>query len=87
MASTEGMRGVPELVDAMIKVPQLITDGLRVLEKYTQRPREPALADLGPILIAGSCMVTGAMAMGFRFPWPVWSTLFLFAFILAARRK
>jgi len=84
---SEGMRGVPELVDALAKMPLLITDGLRVLEKYARQPNEPPLSGLRGTLIAGSCLVAGAVAMGFRSPWPLWSGLFLLAFILAVRRK
>ena len=84
---SEGMRGVPELVDAMAKMPLLITDGLRVLEKYAHQPKEPPLSGLRGTLIAGSCLVAGAVAMGFRSPWPVWSGFFLVAFVLAVRKK
>ena len=84
---SEGMRGVPELVDAMAKMPLLITDGLRVLEKDARQPKEPPLSGLRGTLIAGACLVAGAVAMGFRSPWPLWSALFLLAFILAIRKK
>jgi ubiquinone biosynthesis protein len=84
---SEGMRGLPELVDAMIKMPLLITDGLRVLEKYTRQPRESEWSGLGPALLAGSCLAAGTVALGFRLPWPVWSGFFLFALILLVRRK
>ena len=65
----------------------LITDGLRVLERFTRQPKEPPLSGLGPVLLAGSCVVAGAVAIGLRSPWPVWTGLFIFAFILAFRRK
>ena len=84
---SEGMRGVPELVDALAKMPLLITDGLRVLEKYARQPQAPPLSGLRGTLIAGACLVAGAVAMGFRSPWPLWSALFLLAFILAIRKK
>ena len=83
---TEGMRGVPDMVDAMAKMPLLVTDGLRVLEKFARRPVESPFSGLRGTLIAGSCLVAGAVAMGFRAPWPVWSVLFTIAFILAVRR-
>lgn len=84
---SEGMRGVPELVDAVAKLPLLITDGLRVLEKYARQPRENPLAGLRGTVIAGFCLVAGAVAVGFHSPWQAWSSLFLIAFILAFRRK
>ncbi len=84
---SEGMRGVPELVDALAKMPLLISDGLRVLEKYARQPKEPPLSGLRGTLIAGSCLVAGSVALGFRSPWPLWSALFLLAFVLAIRKK
>jgi ubiquinone biosynthesis protein len=83
---TEGMRGMPDMVDAMAKMPLLVTDGLRVLEKFAHQPTESPLSGLRGTLIAGSCLVAGAVAMGFRAPWPVWSGFFTLAFILAVRR-
>jgi len=87
---SEGMRGIPELVDAMIKMPMLFTDGLRLLEKVAREPREPPLAGLTLPLVAGACLIAGAVALGqasHRIAWPVASGLFLFAFMLLLRRK
>ena len=82
----EGMRGAPDLVDAMVKMPQLMTEGLRVLEKVARRPTENPLAGMRGTLIAGSCLVAAAISMGFGAPWPVWGGLFVIAFFLAIRR-
>jgi ubiquinone biosynthesis protein len=84
---SDGMRGVPELVDAVAKLPLLITDGLRALEKYARQPKENPLASLHGTVLAGFCLVAGAVSVGFRAPWPAWSGLFLIAFILAFRKK
>ena len=84
---SEGMRGIPELVDAMAKMPLLITDGIRALEKFSQKPREDPFSGLRGTLVAGSCLVAGAVSLGLRAPWPLWSALFVVAFFLAIRRK
>jgi ubiquinone biosynthesis protein len=84
---TEGMRGVPDLVDAMAKMPLLVSDGLKVLERLSKQPTENPLSGLRGTLIAGSCLVAAAVSMGFKAPWPVWSALFLIAFLLAVKRK
>jgi len=84
---SEGLQGVPELVDALARAPLLIADGLRVLERFARQPAAPPLAGLGPALVAGACLLAGVVAIGLRSPWPVWSGLFLFALILALRRK
>ena len=84
---SEGLRGMPELVEVMAKLPLLVTDGLRVLGKYAAAPKENPLSGLRGTLIAGCCLVAGAVAMGFRTPWPLWSALFLVAFLLAIRKN
>jgi ubiquinone biosynthesis protein len=83
---SEGIRGAPDLVDAMVKMPLLMTEGLRVLEKVARKPPENPLMGLRGTLIAGSCLVAGAISMGFGLPWPVWGTLFVVGFFLAVRR-
>jgi hypothetical protein len=84
---TEGMRGAPDLVDAMAKMPLLVTDGLRVLERVAGQPPPNPLSGLRGTLIAGSCLVAAAISMGFAAPWPIWGGLFVIAFILAIRRN
>jgi ubiquinone biosynthesis protein len=84
---SEGLQGVPELVDALVKIPLLITDGLRALERFARQPKDPPLSGMGSVLLAGACLIAGAVALGSRSPWPVWSGLFLSAFLLAIRRK
>ena len=75
------------MVDAMAKMPLLVTDGLRVLERVARTPSENPLSGLRGTLIAGSCLVAGAISMGFAAPWPVWCGLFVIAFFLAIRRS
>jgi len=83
---TEGMRGAPDLMDAMAKMPLLVTDGLRVLERVARQPTQNPLSGLRGTLIAGSCLVAGAICLGFGAPWPVYGGLFAIAFVLALRK-
>jgi len=83
----EGLQGIPELVDALVKIPLLITDGLRVLERYTRQPKAPPLGGLGPLFAAGAFLAAGVAAAASHLPWPVWTGLFLFSSLLALRRK
>ncbi len=83
----EGMRGAPDLMDAMAKMPLLVTDGLRVLEKVARQPPTNPLSGLRGTLIAGSCLVAGAICLGFGAPWPVYGGLFVIAFFLAVRKS
>lgn len=82
----ETMRGAPDVVDALVKMPLLMTEGLRVLEKAARRHPENPLAGLRGTLLAGSALVAGAVVLGFGGPWPVWAALFVLALVLAVRK-
>jgi len=82
----EELRGAPELLDALIRVPQLVTEGLRVLEKTTRRRTENPLSGLRGTLLAGCCLVSGAIIMAFGGAWPIWGAMFAVALLLAVRR-
>jgi ubiquinone biosynthesis protein len=82
----EGLRSTPEIVDTLAKVPLLITEGLRFLEKSTRQPPENPLAGLRGTIMAGCCLVAGAILVAFEGPWPLWSVLFLLSLVLALRR-
>lgn len=82
----EGMRGTPELVDAMVKLPALVSEGVRVLQRSTRAPTESPLAGMRGTLIAGFCLVAGAILLAYGRPWPLWSALFAAALVLAFRR-
>ena len=82
----EALRGAPDLVDAMVKLPLLVTEGLRVLEKSTQKKRENPLAGVRGTILAGFCVVAGSIVLASGGAWPLWAALFGLAFVLAFRR-
>ncbi len=82
----EGLRGAPDLLDAVAKLPSLITEGVRVLERSTRPPAENPLHGVRATLLAGFCLVAGAILMAFGAAWPLWSTLYAAAALLAFRR-
>jgi len=82
----ETLRGAPEMVDAFVKAPLLITEGLRFLEKSTRQPPENPLAGLRGTILAGCCLVAGAILVAFGGPWPLWSFLFLLSLYLALHK-
>ncbi len=83
----EGLRGAPEILDAVIKAPMLIIEGLRFLEQTTRRPRENPLAGVRGTLFGGFCLVAGAILLAFKpHLWPIWSLLFLFGVLVPLRR-
>jgi ubiquinone biosynthesis protein len=82
----EELRGAPDLMDALVKVPLLVTEGVRVLEKSTKRAPENPFAGVRGTLMAGFCLVAGAILMAFGGPWPLWAGLFALAPLLGLRR-
>jgi ubiquinone biosynthesis protein len=83
----EGLRGAPELIDAVVKLPSLVTEGVRVLERSTRPPEENPLKGVRATLLAGFCLVAGAIIMAFGGAWPLWAALFMGALLLAFRRS
>jgi ubiquinone biosynthesis protein len=82
----ETIRNAPEVVEALMKAPLLVTEGLRFLEKSARRPPENPLAGVRGAMLAGFCVVAAAIAVVFRGPWPLWGALFIVATFLALRR-
>jgi ubiquinone biosynthesis protein len=84
----EGLRGAPELVDALVKTPMLITQSLRALDRATRTDPENPFAGLRGTLLGGFCLVSGAILAAFNFQtlWPLSVGLFLLGLILAMRR-
>ena len=83
----EGIRGTPELLEALVKAPMLITEGLKLLEATQKRPAENPLAGLRTTLLAGACMIAAAILVAFKAPWFSWVPLFAGSLLLALWRK
>jgi ubiquinone biosynthesis protein len=83
----EELRSAPDLIDALAKLPLLITEGARVLERSTRaRPRSP-LAGVRGALLSGFALLSAAMVIALRGPWPASIALVALALILAARQE
>lgn len=72
----QALRAAPEVLEALAKAPNLITEGLRLLEQATRRSPSNPLAGIRGTLFGGFCMVAGAVLAGAKGPWPVWAILF-----------
>jgi ubiquinone biosynthesis protein len=82
----ESLRNAPELVDALVRAPLLVTQGLRALDQATRRqPGNPFLGLRGT-LFGGFCIVSGSILIALGGPWMVGAALFLLGFILAVRK-
>jgi ubiquinone biosynthesis protein len=82
----ESLRGAPELLETLIKVPSLITEGLRLLEQATHRPAENPFMGIRGTLFGGFCLVAGAIFAALGGPWPVWAALVAIGILLPLRR-
>jgi len=76
---------LPEMVDVLRKSPLLLTEGMRALEANLKRPRSGPLNGARGTLLAGFCLVAGALLLAFHGPWFVWTALFILAVLLAIR--
>lgn len=59
----ESLRGLPEMIDAVVKAPMLIGEGLRLLEQTARRPRENPFAGVRGTIFGGFCMVAAAILL------------------------
>jgi ubiquinone biosynthesis protein len=80
----EILRQAPELMELAVRLPQLLSDGGRFLEHtFHQRPPENPAAGLRSSVIAGSCLIGGAVALTGGAPQALWVALFAAAAALA----
>ncbi len=82
----EGLRSAPDLFEALVRAPTLVTEGLRALEQATRRPPENPFTGIRGTVFAGFCIVAGAIVAASNGPWPLWAALFGVGVVLALRR-
>ncbi|HWJ22985.1 MAG TPA: AarF/UbiB family protein [Gemmatimonadaceae bacterium] len=83
----EELRNAPDLADAIVKLPLLITEGVHVLERSTRAPPTAPLAGVQGTLLGGFCLVAATLLLAMHGPWPVWAILFVFAAVLVGRGR
>jgi ubiquinone biosynthesis protein len=82
----EELRSAPDLVDALTKLPLLVTEGARVLERATRAPSQSPLGGVRGALLSGFALLSAAVLVALRGPWPAAAILLVLALFLAARR-
>jgi ubiquinone biosynthesis protein len=82
----DGLRGAPELVDALVKAPMLLTEGMRLLERSTRQPAENPLAGVRTALLAGACLLGAILTLVTHGPAWLWVALFTLAAVFALRK-
>lgn len=72
------MRGVPELVDIMTRLPEFASASTRYLQQVFNAPApENPLAGLRSALMAGACIIGGVIAFVYGAPMFLWMGLFV----------
>lgn len=82
----EGLYGVPEVLDTLVKLPLLVSAGLRALEQATTRPPENPFAGIKGTLLAGFALLAGSLVLALDGHPALWGALFALAALLAVRR-
>lgn len=79
------MKGIPELVDLAVRLPEIITSSSRFWEEtiIEENHSENPLAGLRSALIAGACIVGGVIALVQGAPHLVWIALFGIGLLLS----
>lgn len=76
---------VPEMIDVLRKSPLILSEGIKMLEANLKKPPAGPLNGVRGTLLAGFCLLAGAIVFAYQGPWFAWGSLFLIAIILAVR--
>jgi ubiquinone biosynthesis protein len=80
------IEGGPQFVDALLKTPTLLHEGLRMLEENRRRPKPDPMRGLQGTIFGGFCLVAGAVLASQALWWPA-GALGLVGLVLALRRN
>ena len=82
----EGLRAAPDLLDAVAKMPMLVSEGLTVLEEQSRKTVQDPLTGTRATILGGFCLVSGAILVAFDGPWVVSLILIVLGLGLPLRR-
>jgi ubiquinone biosynthesis protein len=83
----EAVRSIPAVVDALTKMPLLVTEGLRVMENQARREPERPLSGMRATILGGFCLLAGAILIVADGPWVVALLLLVLGLALPLRRS
>ncbi len=78
----ETLRGMPELIDIFVRSPLLLSQAVQLWERQLKNPPADNLTGIKSTLLAGFCLIAGAILAAAQTPWPFWGGLFALALIL-----
>ncbi len=76
----------PDLIDAVGRLPGLVSETQRFLEQRTRTRPESPLRGLRATLFGGFCVVGGAILVAADGPWPLWLALLILGVLVSLRR-
>jgi len=76
---------LPEMVDVLRKSPLILTEGIKVFESNLNKPPSGPWNGTRGTLLAGFCLLAGALLLAFHGPWFAWTAFFVVAVLLAIR--
>ncbi len=80
--SKELMRGMPELIDVIVRMPRLIGDGLKEFEDHmNDTEKENPLEGIRSSIIASACLIAAVITVVLSGPWFLWVILFFAGFL------
>jgi len=69
----EGLRRAPDLMDAIINLPTLVTEGLELMERQRREAVSRPMSGTGGTIYGGFCVLAGAVLAAGGAPWPAWA--------------
>lgn len=85
LLAQETLRGMPELIDVLVRSPLLLSEAVQLWQRRVKNPEPDPVTALKGVILAGFCLLAGAILAAAHMPWPAWGALFLVAVILAWR--
>ena len=64
---------LPEMIDIISISPLILSEGLKSIETNLKKPPTRDINVIRNSLLAGFCLLTGAILLSFGQPWPIWT--------------
>ena len=81
----EHIRMAPDMVDAYLKAPLLITEALRYFERRTRQPGKNPFHGVKEMVLAGSCLIGSSILASSQQPWYIWGVFAVAGILIALK--
>lgn len=83
----ESFKGAPELLEAVMRTPMLVTEGIRFFQEHTRREPERPLSGMRGTIFGGFCFLAGVVVASSGGPWYLAAGLVAVGLVLAVRHN